>query len=183
MLRPRRDIQIPLRYRTSSPLLSLQKKNQRKRPRIDVASVERDDVDQALAAIAAAPECTDEPPTLLSTELPQFEANYVQTRSEASKYAGLSKLKLFSLFFNDVVVEILIKEINFYAEFQLSNSSLLLHETRHWVFITAAEIRIFINIHLYFSLYFLATRKDYWTIHKLGEFMSQTVLNRSIAFF
>ena len=78
MLRPRRDRTIPLRYRTSSPPSSQQANNQRKRRRIDPDEVDRNDVDQALAVIAAAPECTEEPPTFIPTELPHLNANYVE---------------------------------------------------------------------------------------------------------
>jgi hypothetical protein len=80
MIRPRRDTQLPSRFReASSPRLS-QPNNQPKRRRIDPEKVNRNDVDQALAAIAAAPECTDEMPTLIPTELPHFEANYIENR-------------------------------------------------------------------------------------------------------
>lgn len=77
MLRPRRDTQIHLKVILSPQPPTLSKNNQRKRRYIDVASIERDDVDQALAPIAVAPESTDEPPSLISIELPQFEANYI----------------------------------------------------------------------------------------------------------
>jgi hypothetical protein len=72
-----------------------------------------------LAVIAAAPECTDELPTLIPTELPQFTANYVENQPGYSQYANLSEAGFFKLFFSDVVVETLSKETNAYAEFQL----------------------------------------------------------------
>lgn len=95
MLLARRDIQIPLRNRFKLPPLTLSKNRRRKIPYINVASIERDDVDQALAPIAVAP---DERPTLISAELPQFEANYVANRPRASRYAGLSKMGFFRCF-------------------------------------------------------------------------------------
>ena len=123
MLRPRRDTQIPLRYRDNSPPPLLQNNEQRKRRRIDPKKVDRNNVDQVLAVIAPAPECADKPPTLISTELPHFEANYVQNRTGASRYIGLSELDFFKLFFNDFVVEILFKETNSYVESQLQDPS------------------------------------------------------------
>jgi len=83
MLRPRRAVQPPARYRESSPTRSLEDNNQRKRLRIDPAVVDRNDVDQALTVIASALESTIEPPTLISTELPHFAANYVLNRAAA----------------------------------------------------------------------------------------------------
>ncbi|KAF7504870.1 hypothetical protein GJ744_001668 [Endocarpon pusillum] len=111
MLRPRRNTQIPLRSGENSPPQILQNNNQRKRRRIDPEKVDRNNVDQALAVIAPAPECTNEPPTLISTELPHFEAKYVENRKEAPQYTDLSELGLFQLLFSDSVVEILSKEI------------------------------------------------------------------------
>ena len=119
MLRPRRNAQIPLRYRESSPSQSQQINKQPKRARIDPKTVDRNDVDLALAVIAPAPECTDEPPTLIPTELPHFKANYVQNRRGESQHANLSELGFFKLFFSDFVVEIISKETNSYAEFHL----------------------------------------------------------------
>ena len=78
MLRPHWDIQIPLKHRESSPPQLYKDQNRSKRRRIDPEKVDRNDVDQALAVIAAAPECGNEPPTLIPTELPHFKANYVQ---------------------------------------------------------------------------------------------------------
>jgi hypothetical protein len=105
MQRPRRDTKIPLRYRlSSSPQLS-QFNRHLKRPKIDVVSVNRDNVDQALAAIAPALECSNEPPILFSIELPEFEANYTQNRSSYSRYTNLSESGLFKLFFSDSVVK------------------------------------------------------------------------------
>jgi type IV secretory pathway component VirB8 len=76
--------------------------------------------------IVAAPECTDELPTLIPTELPQFVANYVKNRPGYSQYTNLSEAGFFKLFFSDSVVEILSKETNVYAEFQLQNPPLSL---------------------------------------------------------
>ena len=84
-----------------------------------------------MAVIAAAPECSDEPPTLISTELPQFKANYVQNRPEASQYINLSELGFFKLFFSDLMVEIISRETNSYAESQLQNPPLSLHIICH----------------------------------------------------
>jgi hypothetical protein len=69
MLRPRRDIQLPSRYRESSPPRLSQINNQLKRRRIDPEKVDRNDVDQALVVIAAMSECSDELSTLISIEL------------------------------------------------------------------------------------------------------------------
>jgi hypothetical protein len=130
MLRPRRDIQLPSRYRESSPPRLFQTNNQPKRRRIDPEKVDRNDVDQALVVIAAAPECSDELPTLISTELPQFAANYVENRPGYSQYTNLSEAGFFKLFFSDVVVEILSKETNTYAELHRQNPPLSLHISR-----------------------------------------------------
>jgi len=124
-----------------------------------------------LAVIAAAPECTDELPTLIPTELPQFVANYVENRPGYSQYAGLLEAGFFKLFFSDVVVEILAKETNAYAEFQLRNPPLSLYTTRPWVPTTVKEIRVWLGINIYFGLYPLTVRDDYWRIHNIGQFM------------
>ena len=171
MLRPRRDTQKPSRYRSSSPPRLSSNNRQLKRPKIDVKNVDRNNVDQALAVIAPASECTDEPPTLISTELPQFEANYVQNRPGASRHTSLPEIGFFKLFFSDSVVRILSKETNSYAEFHLQNPPLSLHETRYWTPTTPAEIYVYLGIHLYFGLYPLPVRNDYWKLHKLGQFM------------
>ena len=118
MLRPQRITQIPLRYRDSSPPRLSQDNNRSKRRRIDPENVDRNDVDLALAAIAPAPECSDEPPTEIPTELPHFEANYVQNRPGQFRYINLSELGFFKLFFSDSVIEIILKETNSYTEFQ-----------------------------------------------------------------
>jgi hypothetical protein len=70
MLRPQRNAQIPLRYRESSPPQSSKIKNQPKQRRIDLETIDRNDVDQALAVIEPASECDKEGPILDSTELP-----------------------------------------------------------------------------------------------------------------
>jgi hypothetical protein len=70
MERPQRATQIPLKYRQNSPLRFSRINNQPKRRRIDPENVDRNDVDQALAVIAAALEGSDEPPILIPTELP-----------------------------------------------------------------------------------------------------------------
>ena len=171
MLRPRRDTQKPLRYRSSSPPPLSQVQKEPKRRRIELATVDRNDVDQALAVIAPAPECVDEPPTLITTELPQFNANYVRNRAGAPQHTGLSESGFFKLFFSDSVVETLSKETNTYAESHLQNPPLSLHGTRHWKPTTLAEIRVFIGIHLYFGMYALTVRSDYWKIHNMGQFM------------
>jgi hypothetical protein len=119
MLRPRRDIQLPSRFREPSPSRLFQINSQLKRRRIDPEKVDRNDVDQALAVIAPAPECSDELPTLIPIELTQFAANYVENRPGYSQYTNLLEAGLFKLFFNDVVVKIISKETNKYAKFWL----------------------------------------------------------------
>jgi Transposase IS4 len=126
-----------------------------------------------LALIAAAPECSDEPPISISTQLPHFDANYVLNRAGASRYAGLSEIELFSLFFDHVAIEILVKETNLYAEIHQSNISISVLEQRPWKPTTVEEIRIFIGIHLHFGLYPLPVRADYWKLHSLGQFMGR----------
>ena len=125
MLRPQRHTRIPLRYRDSSPPQILQNNNQRKRRRIDPEKIDRNNVDQALTMIAPASECTDESPTLISIELPHFEINYIQNRTGAPQYTGLSELDFFQFFCNDSVVEILFKETNSYVEYHLRYSLFL----------------------------------------------------------
>jgi hypothetical protein len=56
---------------------------------------------------------SDEPSTLISTELPHFNVNYVKNRHGESHHINLLEIDLFKLFFTDLVVEILSKEINF----------------------------------------------------------------------
>jgi Transposase IS4 len=85
----------------------------------------------------------------------------VLNRAEASRYISLSKVELFTFFFDDIIVKILAKETNAYAEIYQLNASLLIHEKRRWKLITIEEIRIFINIYLYFNLYSLKIRTDY----------------------
>ena len=119
MQRPRRDTQIPLRYRENSLPRLQRSNNQRKRRIIDLKNVDRNIVDQALAVIAPAPECTDEAPTLILTELPEFEANYIPNRAGAPQHIDLSELGFFELFFSHSVVETLSKETNSYAESRL----------------------------------------------------------------
>jgi hypothetical protein len=114
MLRPRRNTRIPLRYRESSPPHLCQSNFRQKRSQIDVAGVERNNVDQALAPIAAAPECSDEPPIPILTQLPHFNANYVLNRAGASRHTSLSEIELFSLFFDYIAIKILVKETNLY---------------------------------------------------------------------
>ena len=172
MIRPRRDTQLPSRYRESSPPRLSQTNNQSKRRRIDPVRVDRNDVDQALAVIEPAPECADGLPTFISTELPYFAANYVENRPGCPTYTNLSEYGFFKLFFSDVVVEILSKEINTNAEFQRQNLPLSLHAARPWVPTTSKEIRVWLGINIYFGLYPLKVRDDYWRIHKMGQFMS-----------
>jgi Transposase IS4 len=171
MLRPRHDIQLPSRYREPSLSRLSQINSQPKRRRIHPKKVDRNDVDQALAVIAAAPECSDELPILISIELPQFAANYIENRSGYSQYTTLSEAGFFKLFFSDAVVEIISKETNAYADFHRQNPPLSEQATRHWVPTTIAEIRVYIGINLYFGLYPLIVRDDYWRIHKIGQFM------------
>jgi Transposase IS4 len=171
MLRPRRDIQLPSRYREPSLSQLSPINSQPKRPRFHPEKVDRNDVDQALAVIAAAPECSNELPTLILTELPQFAANYIENRPGYSQYTTLSEAGFFKLFFTDIVVEIISKETNAYAEFHLRNPPLSFQTTRHWVPATIAEIRVYIGINLHFGLYPLIVRDDYWRIHNIGQFI------------
>jgi hypothetical protein len=53
MVRPRRDIQIPLRYRENSPPQLLHENKRFKRRKFEPENVDRNDVNQALAVIAA----------------------------------------------------------------------------------------------------------------------------------
>jgi hypothetical protein len=80
MIRPRRDTQLPSRFRESSPPRLLQTNNQLKRRRIDPVRVDRNDADQALVVIELTPECADGLSTFISIELPHFAANYVENR-------------------------------------------------------------------------------------------------------
>jgi hypothetical protein len=161
MIRPRRDTQIPLRYREKSLPRFSKTNNHLKRRKIDSKSVDRNDVDLALAVIAPAPECSDEPPTLIPTELPHFNANYVQNRHEESHHINLSEIGFFKLFFSDLVVKILSEEINSYAESQLRNPPLSSYKTRHWVPTTPAEILVFLGVYLHFGLHPTTVREDY----------------------
>jgi len=172
MQRPQRNIQIPLRYRSSSPPRLQQINSRPKRRRIDPPNIDRNDVDQALAVIAPAPEYTDEPPILIPTELPQFNAKYVPNRAGCSRHSDLSELGFFTLFFSDLVVEILSEETNSYAEIHLQSPPLSIQSHRHWVPTTPAEIRVYLGIHIHFGLYPLTVRDDYWKIHKIGQFLS-----------
>ena len=106
--------------------------------------------------LVAAPEYSEAPPTLVSTELPHFEANYVENRPGCSQYAGLSESGFFKLFFSDSVVEILSEETNSYAESKLQSPPLYLKKICHWVSTTPAEIHVYLGIHLHFGLYHLA---------------------------
>jgi hypothetical protein len=117
MQRSLRVTQKPLRYRESSPPRLLHNNKRLKRCDIDPEKVDRNDVDQALAVIASASECLDQPPILILTELSQFKANYVETRPGCSQYADLSELGFFKLFFSHAVIEILSEETNLNAEF------------------------------------------------------------------
>jgi hypothetical protein len=116
MQRPRREIQLPTRYREPSPPRFSQINNHPKRRRIDPVEVDRNDVDQALAVITAALEEGIELPTFILTELPQYTANYVENWPGYSQYTHLSEAGFFGLFFSDSVVEIISKETNAYAD-------------------------------------------------------------------
>jgi Transposase IS4 len=108
-----------------------------------------------------------------TTKLPQFEANYVANRAGASRHIGLSEIELFTLFFDDVVIDILVKETNSYAEIHKPNDSPPTYERRRWKPVTVEEIRVFIGVHLHFGLYPLTVRKDYWRLHGLGQFIGE----------
>jgi hypothetical protein len=161
MLRPRRDTRIPLRYRSSSPPRVHRANNELKRRKIDPERIDRNDADQALAPIAAAPEDHSEPLTSISTELPQFEANHIQNRPRCSRYFNLSELSLFKLFFSDSVTEIISKETNSYTESYLQSLPIADRKICHWVPTTVAEIYIYLGIYLHFRLYLLTVRSDY----------------------
>jgi hypothetical protein len=64
---------------SSSPRFS-KTNDLQKRRRIDIETVDRNDVDQALAVIVPALECSNEPPQLISTQLPYLEANRIENR-------------------------------------------------------------------------------------------------------
>lgn len=112
MLRSRQDIQISWRYRSRSPLQLPHNNKRLVRCKIDPQindpeHVDRNNVGQASAVNAFAPQCTNKPPTLISTELPQFEAEDVQNRSGRSTCVGFwVLLDLFKLFLNILVAEI-----------------------------------------------------------------------------
>jgi hypothetical protein len=103
MLRLKRNTQIPLRNRSNSPPRLSSKNNGFKRPRIDTKNIERANADQALALIAAAPEDASKPPTLIPSEIPEFEANYVKDRAGYSRYTGFPEYQLFALFFTEKI--------------------------------------------------------------------------------
>ena len=131
MLRPEQNIQFPSRYRSKSPPRFEQAIKQSKRRRIDPAAIDRNNVDQTLTVIAPAPECTDEQPILILTELPQFETNYVLNRSGASQYFNLSELGFFKFFFSPIVIEILSKETNSYVQIHRQNVSNSINKDYH----------------------------------------------------
>jgi hypothetical protein len=130
MIRPRRDTQLPSRFRESSPPRLLQTNNQLKRRRIDPVRVDRNDADQALAVIEPALECADGLPTFILIELPHFVANHVENQPGCPQYTNLSENGFFKLFFSDVVVEILSKETNANAAFQQQNPPPSFHAAR-----------------------------------------------------
>jgi hypothetical protein len=118
MIRPRRHTKIPLSCRESLLPRFLKINSQSKRRKIDPGNIDRNDVDLALAVIAPAPECSDEPPILIPTELPHFNANYVENHYRESYHTNLSEIGFFKLLFLfiDLVVEILSEGTNSYAE-------------------------------------------------------------------
>jgi Transposase IS4 len=183
MIRPRRDTQLPSRFRSSSPPKPQKTNRPAKRRRIGTENVDRNDVDQALAVIAAAPEGVDAPPTLISTELPQFEPDSVENRDGCSQHTNLSESGFFRLFFSDLVVEIISQATNSYAEFQLHNPPLSLRKTCPWKPTTPAEIRVYIGLHLHFGLYKLSVRSDYWKLHKITQFMGYARFKQIHRFF
>jgi hypothetical protein len=130
MIRPRRDTELPSRFRESSPPRLLQINNQSKRRRIKPVRVDRNDADQALAVIEPAPECADGLLTFILIELPHFAANYVENRPGCPQYTDLSEYGFFKLFFSDVIVEILSKETNTNVAFQQQNPPPSFHTAR-----------------------------------------------------
>jgi hypothetical protein len=117
MQRPQRSTQLPLRYREFSPLRPLHRNSEFKRRRIDPEKIDRNDVDQALTVIVAAPKYNEEPSTLILTELPQFVSNYIENRPGCFQYTGLSELGFFKLFFSDSIIKILLEETSAYVTF------------------------------------------------------------------
>jgi len=180
MERPRRNTQIPLRYRETLPPQFSRINSQPKQSQIDPRTVDRNDVELALAVIVPAPECSNEPPTLISTELSQFNANYTENRAGQSQHSNLSETGFFKLFFNDLVVKIICEETNSYAKSRLQNPS---QNSRPWIPTTPAEILVFLGINIYFGLHPLTVRKEYWKIHKIGQFMSLTRFDQIHRFF
>jgi hypothetical protein len=131
MLRPQRSIRIPLRYRSSSSPRFEQNSKQPKRRRINPKTVDRNDINQILAVLIAAPEYSEALPISVLIELSYFKANYIKNRPKYSRYTSLSESGFFKLFFNDSVVKILSKETNLYAESKLQNPLLSLQKTCH----------------------------------------------------
>jgi hypothetical protein len=99
MLRPQRSIRIPLRYRSSSPPQFEKNSKKPKRRRIDPKTVDRNNIDQALIVLVAAPEYSEAPSISVLIELPHFEANYIENRPGYSRYTGLLESGFFKLFF------------------------------------------------------------------------------------
>jgi Transposase IS4 len=124
-----------------------------------------------LAPIAAASEDASKPPTLIPSEIPEFEANYVKNRAGYSRYTGFPEYQLFALFFTEKIVQTLVANTNSYAEFHRANDSPPILHSRQWVPTNTTEMRVYLNINLYFGLYQMAVREDYWRIHKLGKYM------------
>jgi hypothetical protein len=132
MQRPRRETQLPSRFREPSPPRFSQLNSHPKRRPIDPTKVDRNDVDQALAVIAATlEESINEPPAFILTQLPQFVANYVDNQPGYSQYTDLSEAGFFALFFSDAVVKIILKETNAYADLRCQNPPLSEQATCH----------------------------------------------------
>ena len=72
------------------------------------------------------------------------------------------------------MVKILSEETNKYAESQFQYPSSDSSSKCHWIPTTPAEIRVYLGVHLYFGLYPLIVRRDYWRLHNLGQFMGCT---------
>ena len=80
MIRPQRNIQIPLRYRSNSFSQFEQVNKQSKRRRIDLVTIDRNNVDQILIVIKSVSEYIKKLSILISIKLFQFKVNYVQNR-------------------------------------------------------------------------------------------------------
>ena len=99
------------------------KSTSRQGPNPSRERVDCDNVDQALAALLPAEETIQRPSILLPTPLPHFNVNYVENQSEYARYPVLFEYRFFSLYFDERMVEILVRNAKFSAKFRLKNTS------------------------------------------------------------